>query len=117
MKHILFFISFCFALCNASFAGKVDSLEAIAKTGTEDTGTVNAFNLLCKKNWSSGQEKALDYGNRGLALAQKINYKKGEAQSLNNMGVTYYNFSDYNKALECHNKALAIRKELGDKKD
>lgn len=102
----------------ASFSqSETDSLENVVKAGAQDTGTVNALNLLCKKNWSSEQEKALEYGNRALALAQKIKYKKGAAQALNNMGVVYYNFSDYNKAMNYHFKSLEIRKELGDKKD
>ncbi|MBI3501616.1 MAG: tetratricopeptide repeat protein [Bacteroidetes bacterium] len=117
MKKLILFsplvLLFSFALAES----ETDSLEKSANAGVQDTGTVNALNLLCKKNWSSEEEKALGYGNRALALAQKINYKKGEAQALNNLGVSYYNFSEYDKALDEHFKALAIRKTLGDKKD
>ncbi len=117
MKPLVLLFSCLMAFGLLSSAGENDSLEAIAKAGTQDTGTVNALNLLCKKNWSSEEEKALAYGNRAIRLAEKINYKKGIAQALNNIGVVYYNFSDYNKALENHFKSLAMRKELGDKKD
>ena len=119
MKYILLFVSLL-AFGNMPVMageGEIDSLRTVVKIGAQDTNTVNALNLLCKKYWSSEQEKALEYGNSALSLAQKIKYKKGEAQALNNIGVTYYNFSDYNKALENHFKALELREKLGDKKD
>lgn len=116
MKNILpFILLLVFGL--HGFADEIDSLKAVVATNSQDTNTVNALNLLCKKHWSSEQEKALEYGNHALEIAKKIKYKKGEAQALNNLGVSYYNFSDYNKALKNHFQALEIRKGLGNKKD
>ncbi len=118
MKSFSLLILFIFVFSLISFCkSEIDSLENIANDGKQDTGSVNALNLLSRMYWSSEEAKALFYRNKALLLAEKINYTKGIAQALNNLGVIYYNFSDYKKALEYHSKSLAIRKELMDKKD
>ncbi len=61
-------------------------------------------------------EQTISYGLKVMALAEKINYKKGIAQSLNNIGVAWYDLENGQKALEHHIRALRIREELGDKK-
>ena len=58
---------------------------------------------------------ALKYYNRALHIAEKNNDSIDIGSSYNNIGVVYQTQSDYNKALEFHNKALTIWKaKLGE---
>lgn len=50
-----------------------------------------------------------------LDFATKAGSKKWQAQALNTMGTYYYIQADYAKAIESHQKSLAIRQEIGDK--
>jgi signal transduction histidine kinase/uncharacterized protein HemY len=61
-------------------------------------------------------EKALDYGNRGEKLAEKINFPEGKAKCLNNIGILYSDKGDYQKALEYYHKSLEIKEKIGDQK-
>ena len=60
-------------------------------------------------------DKALDYYTRAHTICEN-NGNKGEmVTSLNNIGVVYYNKSNYDKAEEYLKKSLAIQKEIGGK--
>ena len=61
-------------------------------------------------------DSALRQGKRVLAIAEKTDYKKGIGQALNNIGVVFYNISQFDSALNYHRKALSIRKRSADMK-
>ena len=69
------------------------------------------LNKLCKDNGDTV------VGRQAIVLAQKLNYKRGIAQALNNIGVIYYKQQKGRTALDNHFQALAIRQGLGNKKD
>jgi tetratricopeptide (TPR) repeat protein len=73
-------------------------------------GKVDSLNKLCRKLDDNGKAIACEI--KVMQLAKKISYKKGIAQSLNNIGVAYYNLDKGKQALEYHQQALTIRKEL-----
>ena len=52
-----------------------------------DTNKVTILKELCWLNARDSPDRALEYGNRGLQLAQNINFKKGVADCLNNIGI------------------------------
>src|ERR1035441_6890556 len=76
----------------------------------EGISKVDSLNKLCRKLDDNGKAIACEI--KVMQLAKKINYKKGIAQSLNNIGVAYYNLDKGKQALEYHRQALAIRQEL-----
>jgi signal transduction histidine kinase len=51
-----------------------------------------------------------------LKINEKIGYKKGIATSLNNIGLIYWNLSNYDKTLEYYQKSLKIFEELENKR-
>ena len=53
---------------------------------------------------------------QALSLSQENNYRQGEAQSLNNLGLVYQNLGEYPQALEHHEAALKIFREIGDRR-
>ena len=48
-----------------------------------------------------------------MAIAQAIGDRKGEANSVNNLGVAYRNLGDYRKAIDFQQQSLTIAREIG----
>ncbi|MBL4654408.1 MAG: tetratricopeptide repeat protein [Bacteroidia bacterium] len=96
--------------------GIIDSLLVKLQTASEDTHKVKIINDLGFQLISSDPEKALQYANLGLSLAEQLGYKQGIAKSFNHIGIIHRDQDNYEKALEFYLKALKIREEIGDKK-
>jgi tetratricopeptide (TPR) repeat protein len=60
-------------------------------------------------------EKAMEYYNKSLKIAEEIEDKGGIAQALNNIGVLFFNKLDNNRALEFYEKSFKLREEIADK--
>lgn len=99
-----------FSLNNA----KIDSLEALLQSKVVDTNKVTILKELCWLNARDSPDRALEYGNRGLQLAQNINFKKGVADCLNNIGIVYQKLGNYEESRRRYLEALDIREELND---
>ena len=83
----------------------------------EDTTKVNLLNALSIESYQTGDfAKEMTYANDALALAKKLQWKKGIANALRNTGIAYYNVGNYAPALENYFAALKIFEEIGDKK-
>ena len=87
---------------------KTDSLYKAFSKATEDTVRVNILNELYKEYQFNDPEKALKFSLQALKLAEKINFPKGTASSLNNIGFYYYNQDSGSKALVYFSKANDI---------
>ena len=59
-------------------------------------------------------QKAIDYHQKSLKIAQEIGDNNGEAQSLGNLGYVYYFLGEYQKAIVISQKSLKIAQEIGD---
>ncbi|MBI3501924.1 MAG: tetratricopeptide repeat protein [Bacteroidetes bacterium] len=116
MKKIFFLFSCCFFFISPLFAQskKIDSLEKILNSTEVDSLKLKIFVSLFKE-CNNAPDKALQYGNDALALAQKTGDKKNEASWLNAIGLLHKNKGNSNKALECHERALKISREIKDK--
>src|SRR5438128_7168642 len=108
MKKSLLFLfllvcSFVFAQKNPKWASKIDSLLTLLKTDKDDTNKVNHLHKICIEYQNVGDyTKALADEQQTLLLAQKINWKKGEAKAYNSMGVICFNQGNYSDALKNH---------------
>jgi signal transduction histidine kinase/Tfp pilus assembly protein PilF len=96
-------------------AAKIDSvLIAIREHAFDDTTMVNLYiaaaNLYRYENVDSAQVNVI----RGLALAQKIHYEKGEADCLMTIGITWLFKAQYDRATFYLKSALAIYTKRGD---
>jgi len=97
--------------------GRIDSLLSQLPQTSEDTNKVKLLNDLSFTYNSIDPEEGLKYGNEGLQLAEKLNWKKGMAHANRSIGVNYaYGKSDYQQALEYYFKGLKLSEEVGDKK-
>ncbi|RLD86234.1 MAG: hypothetical protein DRJ02_09010 [Bacteroidetes bacterium] len=111
-KITCFFLSFIL-LSVGGYAGQIDTLERQLQTA-KDTNRVKILCDLCWEYRFVSANKALEYGNEALALAQELKYTKGIAQSYNDMGIIFIDQGNYQKAIEWFNKSLAIRTKLQD---
>ncbi|MGC1525591.1 MAG: CHAT domain-containing protein [Phormidesmis sp.] len=53
---------------------------------------------------------------QSLAIRQDIGDRRGEGESLNNIGGIYSRLGDYPKALDFYEQSLAIRQDIGDRR-
>ncbi len=122
MKNILRLISglfLCGVLFNSAQAQnqqKIDSLLNVLKTAKEDTGKVNQLNMLGWELMNSNPDTSTLLSTQALQLAEKKQWKKGIANSYNQLG--WFNFlkGEYSFALENYNKAIALWDQLNDKR-
>lgn len=94
----------------------IDSVSQVLNQSTIDTVKVNCYIQLGSEYKSNEPEKAKEFVDKSLSLSQKINYKKGIANSYHLLGMIHSNLSKNDKAKEYYMFALKINKQLGDKK-
>src|ERR1041385_6898605 len=85
-----------------------DSLFALLKITIDDTNKINVLNNLVFKLNNSNPDTALILGQQAITLAQKLSWKKGEANAWSNLGINYRHKSEFQKSLSCFNTAIDI---------
>jgi hypothetical protein len=89
---------------------EVDSLKHLIATTTEDTTKVLAMALL--SFYTENVDTCLKIDYKALELARHIDFKKGEAKCLNQLGNDFWNAANYPKALDYYFQSLQINEEL-----
>ncbi|MBA2612727.1 MAG: SpoIIE family protein phosphatase [Bacteroidetes bacterium] len=89
---------------------QIDSLKNILKSKVNDTNKVMVLHKLCLITDS------VDFSLRGLELSKKINYKKGNAISLLDIGRHYYFSGKQGLALDYLIKAIKAGEDIKNKK-
>lgn len=114
MKAVVPLLFFIFSLCRLSAqAPPVDSLKAVLAATRSDTVKVN---VLCDLSfYNQSFQQGLELAEQGLKLAKEIDYKKGEAACLRQIGNQYWTVSNYPMALHFYLEALKIREAIGDR--
>src|SRR5688572_5293118 len=93
----------------------IDSLLIQLPKANEDTNKVKLLNDLSLAYYSINPDEGLKFGDQGMALAEKLNWKKGTAYACKVIAGNYgFGKSDYSKALEYSLKALQLFKEIED---
>jgi len=119
-KFFLMFLLFIGAISKSIIAQNdkvVDSLMNILKNASEDTNKVNVLNDLNRHYVDIGpQPRSKDFGDNALALAAKLNFKKGLAIAYFNIGLYNGQQSNYAEALKNFQTALKIDREIDNKK-
>ncbi len=85
---------------------------------TDDTAKVNTLNEITRAYLFELNDvhKLLEYGKLQLLLAQKLNYKKGIAYGLLNLGLYHWQTGNHAAAMDHYRKSLKLMKETGNKK-
>lgn len=106
------------------WSSKPDSLIYLCKQNAErclhanfSTGTVDAYKNIGVAYWVKGDYgQALNFYEQGLALAQKVNYRKGIGRLLLNISLVYSDQGKYPDALDYNFKSLKICESINDGK-
>ena len=95
---------------------RIDSLLSQLPKANEDTNKVKLLIDLSHTNYSINPDEGLKFGKQALALAEKLNWKKGMGNACRTIAGNYgYGKSDYAPALKYSLKALQQFREIGDK--
>ncbi len=90
---------------------KVDSLEQVLKLHrTNDTVRVNLLNQIAYSVYTTNADKTRSYATQADKLSDKLHFRKGKAESLRLIGISYAN-SDEAKALAYFQSALKVSEE------
>lgn len=92
----------------------IDSLLAILPKSAPDTHRVLIYAALCWQYRTLDMLSAVNYGKKGIALAKKLNYKKGEAEICRFIGVTYRHYFLFSESLTWYFKALNLSTQIND---
>ncbi|MBS0000478.1 MAG: tetratricopeptide repeat protein [Cyclobacteriaceae bacterium] len=115
MKKITVFLFFIFTIFYCSGQDlRIDSLRAVILNSADDTIKVNALNQLSILFWESQPDLTIQHGRQARTLSDEINYRKGMAYALKNMGMGYYTKGNYVEVLESWKQSLAAFDSIGD---
>lgn len=94
---------------------QTDSLKSVIQNSKKDTVLIINLNELSAKVLKEENiNGSLEYSHQALLLANKLNYIKGEALALKNMGLAEYHQGNYLKVLEYWSKSLEAYKSVPD---
>ncbi|MGB6017744.1 MAG: tetratricopeptide repeat protein, partial [Nodosilinea sp.] len=89
--------------------------QAVDDEETQNLGW--AWNKLAGLHSQLGDyQPAIDTCQQAKALFSSIDFLKGEAVSLGNLGLVYHSLGQYQRAIEFQQQALNIAKEIGDRR-
>ena len=115
-KKLVYSFGVLLLLCVSLPAGaqKLDSLRAaLAEHAFDDTTRVNLLATVAGAYMETSWDSAVNIAGRGITLARRIGYKKGEIECLTCQGEAYYSGHDYIKARQCLTDALEMNKKAG----
>lgn len=98
---------------NAADTENPSAEQSISETET-DSARVEALNDLFKEHLRSDPERAREYAEEALSIAQEANYANGIYKITNNLGILFSNQGDYETALSYHHRNLKFTRESGD---
>ncbi|HEY2722308.1 MAG TPA: ATP-binding protein [Chitinophagaceae bacterium] len=92
----------------------IDSLTKLLNTVKGDIDRVSILTSISRAYIYSKPDSALFFGQQGLELSRRINYKSGESRCLRVTASVFMNTGNYPKALEIDLEALKIAEESKD---
>ncbi len=100
-------------LCGQSFSQglNIDSCLRVLKTAKEDTNKVLLLDDIAWNISYQNLQKGIDYSNRSLELAKKLNYEQGYANIYNTQGAIYDDMAELAKALNFYLEGLKYAKK------
>lgn len=91
---------------------KIAALETALADAKTDKARIQLLGDLCWNYSFLSFDKALDYGQQELGLAQTMRNDTAVALAYSDIGIVYTRTNNLNEALNWHQKAYALRKKL-----
>lgn len=117
MKRLYSFLLLLILLVPQTTFGQIqerDSLLFVLSQSVEDTNKVNTLNTLSDLVYRTDPVKAIVFGKEAKQLAELLDYQKGLAFALKNIGLGYYMQSNYVEASIQWEQSLKIFELLQD---
>ena len=115
MKKILLSFFASLILLGLIPASNIDSLKTIVETLPEDTTKTKTLLEISSLLWRTAPDDAIKYATQAEELARGINYPKGRALALKNIGLAYYIKGEYINVLNYWEQSLEAYKSINDK--
>jgi len=102
-------------------AGRYEiKLEELREATAEDKHRIAAESVFREAAWLidgtlEDKRKSAEKYHEALALYRRAGDRRGEAETLSNIGEVYYLLGEMQKALEKYNEALPLRRDVGDR--
>jgi len=111
LNHKVSFAAVCLFLlaCLSGFSQntKIDSLKEVVATGTKDTVLVTVLNSLSSEILRGGDiAESMIYGEKALELSTELQYIKGKAYSLKQIGMANYYKGNYLEVFDYWTQSL-----------
>jgi len=109
----LLFVLFLFSTCITLFPtqAKIDSLEAqLNKSSNKEKAQI--LNALAAEYSPSVPQKAIEYAEEALKLAEQFHNKREETNSYKNLADSYYYLNQIPKSLEMYQKTAELEKQI-----
>ena len=107
-------ILFLFAHFSVAQKNEADSIENRIRNSPDDTAKVGLVNRFVSGLRDKENKRVLPFAIDNVALAERLQYKKGLGFAHENLGWIRYRMGDYTNAFEQSTKALHISQELND---
>jgi serine phosphatase RsbU (regulator of sigma subunit) len=108
---------FCFLSTIDGQNRNIDSLRTVLKNENQDTNKVNSLNALTDALWRYGAyDSGLSYSDKALALATRLNFKRGMADACIHYGIICEDKGEPDTALRHLSWSLAINEEQNNKR-
>jgi len=116
--HLVFILFFSLNIFNIKAqTAKIDSFENLLQTHTQqDTARINLLNKTANAFQDINPDKSLKYLTEARKIADKLNYKKGKAETFYQISTYYYTKSKFYTVLEYAEKSLRVNEEIDNKK-
>lgn len=113
---IIFFIAFAFQTftLEAQNKKKLDSLNRAYKVAKHDTTKLLILLSALIEYRATKPDSALQIGQQLLEKSKAINFPKGEAKALLQIGLNYYERSNFPQAMTCFQQILEIGKKINE---
>jgi len=119
MKGLVLFLLFIIlsggVLAKKSDREYIDSALAGLSALKDDTNKVKLLNRISSAFVYTNADSGIVFGRSALALAEKLDWKKGEVSANNCIGLNYSSGSDYKKAIEFYFAGLKINEAVNNR--
>lgn len=118
MKYILLLLLILPFSLHAQKEGqeRIDSLVKTLPGLKDDTNKVKVLCAISFLDYEYNPEEGINYGDKALTLAKKLNWKPGIARAYNAAGANWQVIGNGKKSLDCFLNSLKINEVLKDKK-
>jgi len=115
--QVFLFLALLLAVSNRVDAQikQADSLKLLIRNANDDSLKVNTLIDISGSLLRVDTKEALRYANEALALAEKLDFVRGQAYALKSIGMSYYFQGNYIETLLFWQQSLSAFQTIGDK--